>query len=439
MAWVVPTLYAGVRAYNTLKQVEELDATFNSGRGKKWLKAKLQRAANRRQRMPRAFGVMAKRRRFDNAGGGDAVGVGGAYVNDIHYKRQRTLGKVNIRKLAKQGTTAIYDRWQRMGRYANTSGSLFLSRLDPVTVGMDGTTALVNASSGLPMYLWDLTSSNNYISGALSYPIPAWRALKIDSNGSIVWNGVRSENITTGALGTSYGSANWQYYDTAKASGGLESPYEAGLLDWVKIQMVVWGAKKASSKVWVEICQLDEMLQPFNDNLQALFGTALPASTIPSHTDPVEGGTKNQDLYYTNFFTRLVDSPFATYTREMRPLRYKVLDRKVLEFSPVASFEENGTALAHKKTLNFYLKMGRKCNYTWNNDIATTGSIIGNAAIETQKNQGQHDCYVHPNARVFLRVYSNTFQSTGESVFTNPEDAAPSFDIRISRKMLISE
>lgn len=430
MAW-----QAAAAGFSAAYNLYNFDQQYNQGRLANLVRNRRRR--NPSQRMPRGMAI-SKRRRTDGVRGGDAVGVGGAYVNDIHYKRKRTLGKVNIRKLAKQGTTSLYDRWQRMGRYANTGGQLYLSRLDAVTTAMDGTTALLNTPKGLPLYMWDLSSSINNIGGAYSYPVCAYRALKI-SNGNIVWNGVPSEIISTGVLGTTYGTGNWQYYDTSKIASALEGPIEQGLLDWVRIQMVVWGPKKASCKVWVEVCQLDELLQPNMSSTTQAAATGLPTAYIVCNSDPVEGGSKNQDLYYTNFFTRLIDSPFGTYTKETRPMTYKVLDRKVLEFSPVASFEENGTALAHKQTLNTYIKFGRKCNFAWNNDQSVPSTTLGDSIIETQVNRGQHDCYVHPKARVFLRVYSDTFQSTGESVFTNPEDGAPSFDIRISRKWIISE
>ena len=431
MAW-----QAAAAGFTAAYNLYNFDQQYNQGRLANFVRNRRRR--NPSQTMPRGMAIYSKRRRTDgNVRGGDAVGVGGAYVNDIHYKRKRTLGKVNIRKLAKQGTTAIYDRWQRMGRFANTGGQLYLSRLDAVTKAMDGTTNLLNSPQGLPLYMWDVTSCVNSIGGAYTYPVCAWRALKI-SNGSIVFNGVPSEAIATGALGTNYGTANWQYYDTSKPVNAVESPVEQGLLDWVRIQMVVWGPKKASCKVWVELCQIDEFLQPQCSASAQASTTSLPTAYFNLNTEPLEG-TKNQDLYYTNMFTRLIDSPFGTYTKETRPMTYKVLDRKVLEFSPVASFEENGTALAHKKTLNQYIKFGRKCNFAWNNDIPPSSTTLGDSVLETQVNRGQHDCYVHPKARVFLRVYSDTMQSTGESVFTNPEDGAPSFDIRISRKWIISE
>lgn len=429
MAW-----QAAAAGFTAAYNLYNFDQQYNQGRLANFVRNRRRRDPS--QRMPRGMAVYSKRRRTDGVRGGDAVGVGGAYVNDIHYKRKRTLGKVNLRKLAKQGTTALYDRFQIMGRYGNTAGNLVLGRLDAVTTQAGNALA---GYAGLPAYLWDLTASNNVVGGGQLYPLAGFRYIKDTAAGTIAYTAVNGQDITSGAAGANYGTSNYQYYDTSKIATNLEGPIEQGLLDWVKIQMVVWGPKKASTKVFVELCQMDELLSPACINLQNTAATARCNTVVSPHSDPVEGGTKNQDLYYTNEFTRLIDTPFATFTKEVRKMRYKVLDRKVLEFSPVASFEENGSALSHKQTLNAFYKMGRKCNFAWNNDQPQTANTLGNSVIETQVNRGQHDCYVHPNARVFLKVYAQVFQTVGEGAFTGAEDAYPSFDIRISRKWIISE
>ena len=126
MAW-----QAAAAGFTAAYNLYNFDQQYNQGRLANFVRNRRRRDPS--QRMPRGMSIYTKRRRTDGVRGGDAVGVGGAYVNDIHYKRKRTFGKVNIRKLAKQGTTALFDRFQVMGRYGNTAGNLVLGRLDAVT------------------------------------------------------------------------------------------------------------------------------------------------------------------------------------------------------------------------------------------------------------------------------------------------------------------
>lgn len=440
MAWVVPTLYAGVRAYNTYKQLEELDATFNSGRGKNWLKAKLQRAANRRQRMPRAFGVMAKRRRFAGGNNVDAVaeGAGGGYVNDRHHKKMRTLGKVNLRKLAREGVHELYDRYQLMGLYGKQSGLLSFAK-DAAVTAQDNSTVIANGAT-CPVFLWDLTCARNNVAGTEYVPNVGYQMYRDTANGNILWNPLRSQNITTGVAASNKGTSSYQVFGAPRALTFLDSPLDNALLDWVKCQFVFCGSKKTSHKIWVDVVQMDPELQPRAAALNLGYGNADPLSNggLQMGTDE-QANLVDGYQWWTNELARLMDGPFATYGSKVKKLRFNILCRKTIEFTPVSSYEEAGSALVHKQTMNLFLKMGRKCDFAWRNDTAPASSVLGDTTLETDVETGQHSCYVHPNARVFLLVRSQVYNKVGDdAAFVANTDVAPSFDIRISRKWLIS-
>ena len=201
-----------------------------------------------------------------------------------------------------------------------------------------------------------------------------------------------------------------------------------------------FGSKKTSHKIWVDVVQMDPELQPRAGALSLGYTPDYPLSAsgmnmgCDEQTNLVDGYQ-----WWTNELARLMDGPFATFGSKVKKLRFNILCRKTIEFTPVSSYEEAGSALVHKQTMNLFLKMGRKCDFAWRNDTAPGSSVLGDAAVETDVETGQHACYVHPNARVFLLVRSQVYNKVGDdAAFAANTDCAPSFDIRISRKWLIS-
>lgn len=367
----------------------------------------------------------------------EARGAGG-YTNDFHHKKTRRLGRVNLRKLAREGVHNIYDRYQMMGLYGKQTGLISLAK-DKAVIAQDGTTTIANAANA-PVCLFDLTCTRNNVAGTQYVPNVGYQLYRDTAAGSLVWNHLRGQNITTGVAGTDKGTVTYQVFSAPRALANLDSPLDNGILDWVRCQFVFFGAKKTSHKIWVDVCQLDGELQPRAQsvNLGQLPSDALSATGVVMGCDEQTSLIDGQQ-WWTNECSRLMDSPFATYGSKVKKLRFKILSRKQLEFSPVSSYEEAGSALCHKQSLNLYLKMGRKCDFAWRNDAQPGASILGDANIETDVEAGQHACYVHPNARVFLMVRSQVFNKVGDdAAFTTDADVAPSFDIRITRKWLIS-
>lgn len=365
----------------------------------------------------------------------DFVGRSGGYVNDVHYKSRKTLGKVNVRKIAKQGTSALYDRWQKMGLYSATNGNMWLDKNGTATAQ---TGAAIADHVTCPYYIWDLTEARNYVSGNERTPVACFQLLRNAVTGLYWLNPIAGQKIDDASAATNQGTANWQYYSTPRVTASLDSPIDAGLLDWVKIQAVCYGSLKQSHKIWFEICQLDPSLQP--QPLVYATTDGLLGGVGGFQTDE-QGATNNAAMWHHNQLAHLVDGPFASIYQspDMKKLKHRVLHRKCIEFQPVASFEENGGALVHKATLNMFVKMGRKCNFNWRiNSPDLANNQAGDGEIETKVERGDHECVVHPQARVFLRVYSTTYAQTGQNGWTR-QDVTPSIDIRISRKWIISD
>lgn len=432
MAWQAAA--AGVTAaYN----IYNFDQQYNNGRLANFVRNRRRR--NPSNMLPRGMGPFFKRRR-GNDGPSVVEGPGAAYVNDRHHKRRRTLGRVNIRKLAKEGTAAVYDRWQLMNSYGLTSIRNLVLHKEGTVSNQDGT---ANANLlGYPYYMWDLTAVRNVVSGNENVPDCAFQLVKSTVNNSFYWNLLRGQNITTGALGVDKGTAGYQWYKTPKAELYGDAPYDSAILDWVNVQAVFHGSKRCSHKIWMEVVQIEPSAQPDNQ-LNYLPAAALSSGPLTMGKD--EGGQytaagAGSQAHYTNMMARLTDGPFATALYGTRKMRERVLDRKCIEFSPVASFEENGTPLVHKQTINFFLKMGRKVNYAWQENDWNAANILGDNNIETEVDRGSHSVLVHPNARVFFRVFSQTYNKVGDdAIFANPNDCSPSFDIRISRKFIVSQ
>jgi len=390
--------------------------------------------------MPRGFGVYKRAR--GNGSGEDPVGdikYNGGYVNDKHVKSLKRLGRVTLKKIAREGVESLYDRWQRMGLYGRQTGYFSFAK-DGAAVAQDGTTASMTNWVNCPAFLWDLTCSRNSFSANEYVPNVAYQMIRNTSSGLIGWNYLKGQVISTGVDATDKSGASYQYYGTPRASSLFDHPFDNAILDWAKIQMVFYGSKKTSHKIWVEVCQLDPELQPKAQtlNLGSLAADAL-SSTPGALGQDEQAQTIDGQQMWTNELARLVDGPFATFSAKCKKLRYKVLHKRTLEFTPVASYEEAGSALVHKQTFNLFLKMGRRCHFAWRNDGAPGSSILGDTNLETDVERGMHSTYCHPNARIFLLVKTQVFNKVGDdAAFAADSDCAPSFDIRISRKWLTS-
>lgn len=369
----------------------------------------------------------------------DAVyeGVGGGYVNDRHHKKTCRLGRVHIRKLAREGVAAVYDRFQKMGQYGRQTGYLSLAKGNAANA-QDGTTA-VGGYVTAPVYMFDVTASRNYYNAAEYVPDVGYQVLCGTGSSSVAFNKVLGQNISTGVNGVDKGTAGWQRYESSRVAAAFDSPLDSAILDWVKVQLIFFGAKKTSHKIWIDVCQMDPQLQPRAQQLNLGYLSADPLSAAAT-TIGTDEQTNIVDGYqwWNNELARLQDGPFATYASKVKKMPFKILARKTVEFTPVSSYEEAGSALCHKQSVNMFLKMGRKCDFAWRNDTAPP-LILGNSTIETDVELGQHACYVHPKARVFLMIRSQVFNKVGDNAaFGADADCAPSFDIRISRKWLVS-
>lgn len=383
----------------------------------------------------------AKRQRRSSGAGGSVDVVAqpgvGAYANDTFIKKRRTLGRVNIRKLARAGVSAIYDRWQQMQAYGVSKGSMSLDRLGPT---LTQTGLELERHYACPMYLWDLTAFKNTINGAVVVPQVAWQLVQyvspVGTNPkSYRWNPIISQNISTGQPGTDLQGMSYQEYFTPKtvANEAGDLPLDACLLDWVKVQGVFWGSKKHSHKIHIEIVQMARELAPASYGQPSPFNLALGASSL------VPDDTQNE-RWYANWTARSMEHPYSDWDKEVKKYQIKVLARRTIEFSPVASFEENGSADAHKTSLNEFIKMGRKCDLAWQgaggelvNVPVNAGELAVNDPVTTMINRGRHSNFVHPNARVYLRIWSDAYYDG-----TAPDRCA-SFDLRITRKYLVSD
>lgn len=430
MAWQAAA--AGISAaYN----IYNFDQQYNSGRLGDFVRNRRRR--NPSVRMPRGMSIYGKRRRVGDGPGVGNVSVTGGYVNDVHWKRQRTLGRVNVKKLSKQGVDAYYDRWQAMSPYSSLSGNLWLTK-NVDAVSENGVT-LANYKS-MPLYMWDLTSARNYVNGADTIPDAAYQLVLNTVSGIYHWTVVRGQKIDVGtypAAGVgSKQNSTWQLFKTPRISTVNDHPLNDQILDWVKCQFVFSGTKKTSHKIWVQVVQLDDLVQPAANEYTP--GTADLSTVVTSMARDENSNYMQSARWYGNKMNRLIDGPFATSEPTTRRFKETILDQKVLEFNPTASYEENGAALVHKQTLNMFLKMGRRCRYDWKDDEGAPPIHVGDGDIETSADRGVHFCYVDPKARVFLRVMSQVYADRSVSYYTADQDVFPSFDVRITRKWLHS-
>lgn len=349
----------------------------------------------------------------------------GAYDQWRDYKRSYKLGNVTTKKLIKNTIDKMRWRFQRLDTFSG-QGALWLAR--------DRTASVSN----YPFYLFDLTCMDNSIgaSGTQNNPIIGYR---LRSSGSVFdFTPVDGQGGTGLSAGT-YNTGGWICETAPGASATLKYPHDSCILNWVNVKLNVWGAKAKPTKVYVQLVQLPEWMQP--DDVMDITTASLPSGiTIKESNGGMVAGTSFASpttSAYTQILTKLLENPISQSSRG-RKESFKVIKSQTIIIDPTSTTESDQNP--HCKTVSLFYKFGRRQNFNWEHGLSgelTALDLTDNVNDYAVDQAAPNTCYVHPKARYFLMVSAhNYYLPAVDAAPSNTNDA--SFDILIRKEVIQS-
>lgn len=316
------------------------------------------------------------------------IGDPGGYTQWTQRKFSKTLGRMTQRKINNMGLQRHIYFWRNMGRLSG-QGNLFMNHF--------GTTTL-----GLPMYLVELNSVNNVVDngGTVSTFAPVWIPSRDDTTG-YTWNkqnGYKADNTS---------DDRWQTERTPGSGATIQYPHSHSLLKWVEARMDLWGCKSQPTKFVIELCQLDEDIQPSS-----------VANADPAYVD-----------YWDSEFKPYIWNPSVTQIG-YGVRRYKrVLDSRTVTINPTSTTETD--ADPHCKSLRFFWKLNRQCRYNWKDSITgfKTGAQTETNAVPVAL--GENQTQVDPKARLYLLIKAANWSAPAANYAAQTSDKTPSLNLQI--------
>lgn len=329
-----------------------------------------------------------------------------SYFQWEQFRFKRRLGKLTQRKL----------NYLSMDTF-----TMFWRALDNLDVGQ-GKLWMYNAYNGtpnqhfLPLYLIDLTSSNNVSSGAPTNISPVLRMTRSGTSNSYTWvpvSGVRGDGTTADTV--------WQFERTSPTGTVGIYPNENSILKWADVRMDLFGCKSQPTKFVVELCQLDEDVCP-ESHLQTP-GTMTDLNAVRFWDQQIRSF-----IYNPNFS----QPQFGGDVRKK-----KVIDSRVIEISPTSTTESDQDP--HIKTLQLFYRLNRRCKYNWK-DSLLGNEVVANSLMNTSAMfglNGDNQLSVHPRARLFIMIRAVKFVKNALISESSTVDT-PSFNLQLRTKHIIS-
>lgn len=297
---------------------------------------------------------------------------------------------------------------------------------------------VANSNAVLPYYMFDLTTAliNRSVntSGAANdyYGVPFYRLSR--------YNGFNDkfnyQQISGRDSDNSVDQYRWQVERTADLI--TNTPRNWGdkmYLEWADIRMQIYGARKAPTRVFVDIIQFTEEeycpRKVIVDTSGAQHFESQDASETAS-TDPALFARWQN--FHVAEVDRLLGNSIAKRGVKM-PRGYNVLFSKIFDFEPVMTTE--GDACPHNVQFELKYYIDKVINYVekpQGDTLITTAEMIQPNEWDTS-DYGKTLTSCNPKGRVYLRIrgeaLKNEFTNTAEDKIC---DYAASFDLMVRRK-----
>lgn len=299
----------------------------------------------------------------------------GPYQQWSQRYAQATFGKMKLSKLINRETLTLTH--QSYSRFNQGKGVYFLSQY----------TDTANNARRLPMVYWDLTSTPNHVNGTISNPNPMYQIYKstaVATDGNIGWSGIIGKDMGGNP------SSTWQVEQTENSSSNAASyPGANSVLQWVSIELELWGQQQFHTKYTIELCQIDDEVTP--DPQAALTGT---------------GG--QYEMFWDNHMKSYTYSPlYSGAVHGLKGKKMKVWKRYNVDIDPTTTIESN--ADPHCKTFRMFFRLNRRCTYDWRKAGGNGQTVAEFDAAHQPTEVNTNELTVDPKARVYLIIRATDF------------------------------
>lgn len=273
----------------------------------------------------------------------------------------------------------IVFRHQNIGPFDN-NGKQYLGNYD------DGVT-----TKYYPMVLFELNSVNNLINGTFNTVCPVYQLSQLTASGRMGFTQLSGQQ----ADGTTSATA-WQLEKSPHVVSGTGYPLNNAIHAWSSIDMECWGTKNKPTKFNIMLCQ-------FNEDV-------LPADLVTANAwyyDSIPSTNNNANEFWQSLIKHYSYNPLAKLEDGFGTRKMKILKQYTFNIDPTASYEND--ADPHVKTMKLFYRFNRKCNFQWKYANAAPQSTTDMNQPDFQQEDGENQCHVHPNARLFVMVRASNF------------------------------
>lgn len=320
----------------------------------------------------------------------------------------------NVYKILSASTAKNYYEFNSVQPMWNSAGSAAIPLFD-MSLG-------VGSQTTMPIDIHELTAVPNVVNGSVLYPKTSYRiSFTTDTGAGYV-------APITGGSSNSFGynaQSNPLFLQQSVGNNNSSNSFPGAEDTWesTQIKLNLVGALSVPLTYHVYLCQFKkDYLCP--DVIQTLSTT-----TTPNNAQYLSEAS----AFWEAFAKPLITNPILLQTsNHMKDV--KVLKHDVFHLEPKLSTEPSaneGTAVTwpHVKTVSYFERMNRKCDYMWD-EVASTAMTPGSTT--TQLDQGDCACTVEPKKRVYLIVACESFSTTPTAAFSTARNG--SYDIMVRHK-----
>lgn len=305
-------------------------------------------------------------------------------------KKLTTVGKLN--KYVRSNLQYVIYRWNGIKSFDN-NGYYWFSNF---------TTASVQRA--LSLYLFDLTSCRNSVSGTTTAANPLVQAYMNPTNGTIYF--VPRANINNAGVGTN----QLQLENAPSSTASVYSPNAGDILKWVNIQMNLWGCKNRSTKFLIKIVRFKE------------------ADLAPAHDETSASGNDQRTALFQSIIKPYVFNPLAKTSQIHLNKIYTYKSQSYVIDSTMTTETDSDP---HVKTVKMYVKLDRSVNYADSSaKLATDVAFADEADFVENTNTQQFRTQTDPQSRLYLMVMASNYVADTEETHAD----TPSFDLQVQMK-----
>lgn len=360
-------------------------------------------------------------------------------VEERRYDKQHAGQRISSRRKQQKMLAAHLQTWISRFNACDADG------LDAgwFSLSYNGTAPAAGQTSqyGMPLYLFDLTCVENFINPNTQYPCLSRRLVRQVANADIAIPANQPfKTVLVGGQDKDNSAVATPCWQLERRPGDFDPTVGArAMIEWIDIRLQITGAKKAPSKVWVEIWRFkDEGLCPtMGYNTTSRNGQLSLAAyeTAQAHLEPQPGGLDDYDRWQDFWISETDGLIGNTLSKRGQVKTSDVCARmysKCYEFTPTLTIENDTTG--HQVQVRLFYDVNKIHSYDVGGVAYKDVGVTDQANANFWDESGSTLNSIIPNGkgRKFLVIRGTCAKNiTGLTA----GDYDPSFDIIIRRKM----